>query len=273
MPTLLETMRDVLAHPENYAEAFTAAPVELPDDQSMWVYPTMFELQTLRGGVPDSAVPHQVGVLREGEPIFGDLQCSRCGLTGVNCVLRRRSTLAPPVEYNGIGDPDPEVAICLRCLEMQQFAYVPSPFPTLNAPVDTSLSSFTPADLESARIGRIWQSGAYNRTPRGAPFYMDHPVDWGRRANEAAMRPDHYRVRDGLCSCGFTAMFRADMDSHLADDLFTGPDGVPRRWRVCGRCQASAACREVRVGNLSPFQATEHAIVLCDNCTLGEFGR
>jgi hypothetical protein len=102
-------------------------------------------------------------------------------------------------------------------------------------------------------------------------------------------RPEHYRVTPLRCSCGF----RADListnlarqqdaiQSHLRDDLFSAGDGIPRRYRLCQRCEMSAACREVAVAERtsinfarpelpSPVGPSFRREYRCDNCALGQ---
>lgn len=62
-----------------------------------------------------------------------------------------------------------------------------------------------------------------------------------------AERPDHYRVRGGRCACGFTSHFSRDMNDHINDVLVQDDYGVPKRWRVCARCGASRLCRQAAV--------------------------
>lgn len=97
-------------------------------------------------------------------------------------------------------------------------------------------------------------------------------------------RPDHYRVRPGICACGFHTVFTEDMRAHIDDDLIE-VNGVPKRWRRCERCQASALCREVVVAapsrvpgwaatfdpNRLPGSGSLETmrVYRCDNCTRG----
>lgn len=91
-------------------------------------------------------------------------------------------------------------------------------------------------------------------------------------------RPDHYRVRAGECVCGFRSIYRDDMDEHIDDTLIEGSDGVPKRWKVCERCGASRLCRRVPVATGRPISFNpvtmerEPAITEayhCDNCVRG----
>jgi hypothetical protein len=95
-------------------------------------------------------------------------------------------------------------------------------------------------------------------------------------------RPDHYRVSPARCACSFASIYRNDMDEHIDDTLIEGSDGVPKRWKVCERCGASALCREVVVAHPTrmrfhaAFDPTEPPVgpsierqYHCDSCVRG----
>lgn len=111
-------------------------------------------------------------------------------------------------------------------------------------------------DSLAARIAR----GDFHRTSQWGGMRGYYPLSsmvdeaGGAALTEQALdqvrtriRPDHYRVSSGRCSCGFATMFQQDMADHLAGKIANDTDGVIKRLMVCARCGESRPCRRVAI--------------------------
>lgn len=175
------------------------------------------------------------------------------------CQQHRICTLFSPL------GAEPTLYICEECRALQAAELANQPA--------TGVQAMMAADMAEAnrRFNRMVFGDGNGELAWGV---ADQAREYARR-----MTGSHRRAQPGVCVCGFTAVFTADMDAHINDEVVTMADGVPKRWRRCERCRASALCREVvvmgSVGWPSDYEPTEPMLIptervyRCDGCTRG----
>lgn len=278
MQTVNEVVRDVLANPEAYVDAFPVSELEQvfvafgPETAVV----TMNGVSDLANGATISpemfeeiwrTLPAQWS---DGDTRFvRDESYPRDRVTMVNVPLREDSAFQRALENAGRRLDRWTARPTVWQDEAREWAQHMANLTAIDDPSMGTAQNY--AGDGSTIPGSVRQLASMQDS-------LDQGVEVIRRHLEQSAtppRPDHYRVSPGRCACGFTSMFDGDMDHHVRG-IVHNCDGVPKRFWLC-ECGASALCREVVTArnlpvsfSTEPFDPTNRAAVehiwLCRQC-------